>query len=420
MKKIYSLLSAAIIAASAHAELTTDEGVAYTVTPDPEVEQTSIKGNIVITFPEFTKITGVVDAEDPDYILDIMATFTTSNWYIDGVVDGNTVTFTPWEPALVEGEYTLSLLDGLTGYTADGDAVSVAAFSITWVVTGEELTPGEYTIIIDPAEGQVDSLCDFTMEFDGATVVSVMNDYAPANTPTLYSVSADGTRTKKGTSWKIYPASSQLTFSILGGPFTADGDYVLVIPAGFLFVDGVEIDTDLEYYYTIGAGTVEIPYTVEFSPADGSTVDNLDNIRVITTTTQDGVTITRNSYGSSYPKLYLLNADGSYDSQVAGKISGDGDDFMWSAYYGDLEDGDYAFVVPADYVTLTDSEGNSVSVPEMIAYYKLDTTSGISAVGADNAQVEWYTLQGVKLNSAPKAGVYIMRQGNTVSKVIVK
>lgn len=52
------------------------------------------------------------------------------------------------------------------------------------------------------------------------------------------------------------------------------------------------------------------------------------------------------------------------------------------------------------------------------------TTTGFSGVenvtvGDDNAPVEYYNLQGIRVSN-PEGGVYIRRQGNTVAKVLVK
>lgn len=49
-----------------------------------------------------------------------------------------------------------------------------------------------------------------------------------------------------------------------------------------------------------------------------------------------------------------------------------------------------------------------------------DPSAGItSATAADNAEAEYYTLQGVRVDN-PEAGLYLRRQGNTVTKVIIR
>ena len=47
-------------------------------------------------------------------------------------------------------------------------------------------------------------------------------------------------------------------------------------------------------------------------------------------------------------------------------------------------------------------------------------TTGIVAIEADEADVEWYNLQGIRVNEPAAGNVYIRRQGNTAVKVLVK
>lgn len=53
------------------------------------------------------------------------------------------------------------------------------------------------------------------------------------------------------------------------------------------------------------------------------------------------------------------------------------------------------------------------------ATYKVGQTSGILDIETSDAPVEYYNLQGVKVSN-PGTGIYICRQGNKVTKVLVK
>ena len=78
----------------------------------------------------------------------------------------------------------------------------------------------------------------------------------------------------------------------------------------------------------------------------------------------------------------------------------DPNDSQWSIE----EDGTYT--VAAN--TLT----NSISI-------KKEINSGVAAIATDNAQAVYYTLDGVKVNN-PAKGLYIVKHGSKVSKVILK
>lgn len=78
----------------------------------------------------------------------------------------------------------------------------------------------------------------------------------------------------------------------------------------------------------------------------------------------------------------------------------------------------------------TDSETNEadmtievmwMDMPIICTFKGKDTAAGISAVADDNAPVEYYNLNGVRLSGDNlPAGIYVRRQGNAVSKIIIR
>lgn len=75
-------------------------------------------------------------------------------------------------------------------------------------------------------------------------------------------------------------------------------------------------------------------------------------------------------------------------------------------------------------VSADGAEVNCDGTPELyidnVYFYKSDDTSGINSISVDNsADIEYYNLQGVRVAN-PENGIYIRRQGNSVSKVLVK
>ena len=50
--------------------------------------------------------------------------------------------------------------------------------------------------------------------------------------------------------------------------------------------------------------------------------------------------------------------------------------------------------------------------------FTVDTATGVETIGADNAPLEYYNLQGVKVEN-PENGIFIKKQGNKAVKVIL-
>ncbi len=62
-----------------------------------------------------------------------------------------------------------------------------------------------------------------------------------------------------------------------------------------------------------------------------------------------------------------------------------------------------------------------LDMPIVCTFKGKDTGAGISAVAADNAPVEYFNLNGVRLSGDNlPAGIYVRRQGNAVTKIIVR
>lgn len=68
----------------------------------------------------------------------------------------------------------------------------------------------------------------------------------------------------------------------------------------------------------------------------------------------------------------------------------------------------------------TDANNNAVELGRIEVLR--DGTTGVDDIATDtddNAPVTYYTLQGVQVEN-PTAGLYIARQGNQVSKVLIR
>lgn len=144
-------------------------------------------------------------------------------------------------------------------------------------------------VVIDPAEGTVASLKEFKVLFSSYQFVDIASDsYAGAavliNDETKAEVTAE-----------VKPSSAELNAVkiILPNEVTEAGKYTLHIPAGKLF-DGMDYDeSDLpvfNFHYTIDGSVnppVDDPEIVTADPADGSTIGELEKIKVTFQTDED-------------------------------------------------------------------------------------------------------------------------------------
>lgn len=85
---------------------------------------------------------------------------------------------------------------------------------------------------------------------------------------------------------------------------------------------------------------------------------------------------------------------------------------------------DYACMLRWDVPELTyvtDGDDNHV-IYEAAGGIKIWELAGVEAVAVDNddAQPEWFTLQGLKIDSPTAPGVYIRRTRSRTEKVVVK
>ena len=55
----------------------------------------------------------------------------------------------------------------------------------------------------------------------------------------------------------------------------------------------------------------------------------------------------------------------------------------------------------------------------LTATCEIDAVSAINQTMSDTANAEYYTIDGLKLAKKPSRGIYIMKQGNTVRKVVL-
>ena len=147
----------------------------------------------------------------------------------------------------------------------------------------------EQSVVIDPEEGEVASLKEFKITFMKYQFVDIAADSYAGPAKLI------NDETKEETVLEVKESSASLNAIklILPAEVTAAGNYTLHIPSGKLF-DGMDMDEtnlpEYNFHYTI-SGSVEPPVVepevVTADPADGSTVGELDKIKVTFQTDED-------------------------------------------------------------------------------------------------------------------------------------
>jgi hypothetical protein len=100
-------------------------------------------------------------------------------------------------------------------------------------------------------------------------------------------------------------------------------------------------------------------------------------------------------------------------------VAADGKDYQVVQPLGNAAtaDGIYTIHFPEGYFLLGTQKENS---PAFTMSFTVGDVSSITDAIINSADAEYYTLQGVKVQGKPAPGIYICRQGNKATKVVVK
>lgn len=132
-------------------------------------------------------------------------------------------------------------------------------------------------------------------------------------------------------------------------------------------------------------------------------------------------TISRFYYGKQQP-MEVTVVDGRVDLSSQAKVGDTDSEFLWKSGNTVID----SYTEEAGVFTFTADVNNATCTILNAKFPKLTLTtvpvdiekSGIEEVSADNAPVEYYNLQGVRVEQ-PSHGLYIRRQGNKTEKVIL-
>lgn len=185
--------------------------------------------NFTITF---TGISGITVNEDALVTL----TKEGSEEVVDGGLmceDGTNVEVGLMDRVSAYGKYTLNIPAG--AITVNGTALDPLAFKYTI----KDPNAKEYTI--DPVEGKVESLQNFTITFDGYAEVN--DSKIPVLTNTTTGTSVEGGITDAAGKVLVY----------FSDPITEEGEYTLTIPSGAVMIWAIgKMYGELTFNYTIG------------------------------------------------------------------------------------------------------------------------------------------------------------------------
>lgn len=324
--------------------------------------------------------------------------------------DGFTCTFKPAEDA----SYTFTIPAGIVK-DADGNLNEALTITVLGPVSEK---PEHEGVTIDPEEGTVASLQNFTLTFANYQFVDIAADSYKGAAVLINDATKEETTTTVSYGTLLNQVKVALPEAV-----TAEGTYTLHIPAGKLY-DGNSYDEDdlpeLNFHYTIDGSVVppvEEPEKVTADPADNSTVESLSSIRL--TFDYDGsvygnaeagdITVTDDATGETVTTCTTTTTLVVYDNQIDVVLN----DELTTA-------GSYTITFPAGRFT----KGDMAAAEESKAFtlhYTVDTTLGINATTATDAtEVLRVNAAGARMNSAQKGLNIVKMSDGTVRKVIVK
>lgn len=345
----------------------------------------------------------------------------------------NELTFTLETPVTKNGTYSVIIPEGTFLIGWEGDPNVVLEFSLT-VKNDKEETGGEVSGG-DDVMGNVPSNYVFSPEPGAHT--GVLSKFSVTQTDGYFLLSKlhPGIRINGEERDMVFEISGEaentLTWT-LAKPITEPGKYVITVPEG-AFYDLTEKDnpTFFSTVYVDGGEAPEPEYfegEVNGYPAQDSTVVLLQKVAIqfpkLTSAflgpEKDGI------------RAYFMpdtngddSAADSVDVKVPFTVYPDEDDFneahvMWVEFENPLtNEGVYTIDVPAQAFVVSKYPVYRYNAPFALSF-RVKKAVSIGEIEADEAaesSVEYFTPSGQRV-SEPGRGVYIMRQGSKVTKVI--
>jgi hypothetical protein len=323
--------------------------------------------------------------------------------------------------AAADGTYTVTFPKGYFQLFPDeySDGIDSPEFTITFDVE----KPVVLNITTDPVSGStVESIDEFVITFDDYAYV----DKLYQGTPTI-SRRGDTEFGEQELSETDYGSGFNQMKQSLDGLAEEEGMYIISYPAGY-FGGSEDINTFKTNHEEIPAFTVtfvvekpkaEVDLEFESVPKNNSRVGKVESIDIIFT--QYGAA--NASWNGSKPTISKnngepveINAEPEWGTELNEMVQN------LDATYDYLVEADWGTYVvsfPAGYFLLgvDEDDANPIDSPAFTITFTLDATSGISDITVGGEGAEYFNLQGIKVEN-PEHGIYIVRRGNTTTKVL--
>jgi hypothetical protein len=204
------------------------------------------------------------------------------------------------------------------------------------------------------------------------------------------------------TDWNIWNRATQP----LNGAAAENGTYVVSFPEGYFILGDDAINAPaFTITFTVGE---EAGSKVNFTstPADGSTVSSCDQLDIVFTDYEEagigGGKATISKDGGDAVNLGDAEYGTAYN-EVIQPLNG-----------AAAENGTYVVSFPEGYFILGDGD----DCPAFTITFTVGEETGISTITVNGLDAKYYDLNGIEVKN-PTSGLYIIKQGNKVSKVLI-
>lgn len=323
------------------------------------------------------------------------------------------------EPVTAEGHYILDIPEGAI-YDYDDYDMPAMQFRY-WVDGSGTVEVPQETVYADPENGStVAALSEVVLTFPGMSEV-----FASGPQKKDIKVTCDGEEVETEVSFN-FDSSIDVSQIIMNfsPALTDEGNYQIYVPSYVLSLGITQFDTRWNNEFTLSYTVAPEMEILSISPADGSELEELSNIKITLASASilqdvEGISTVIGSYengvpsGEAGPENSWTGNAVSALQYILTPVDANGD-----AIEIEAPEGQTLFVLlPAGLFTL-ESDDSAESEAITLAYVGKFTTGIDSIVNDEDAEI--YTLDGIRVNDMKPGNIYVIRKGNKMIKSIGK